>query len=201
MSGLFLSLLSVALGALLAGSFGLFLGRVGTAWNSGRAFVNLLTEARGALLPFVLAPVVLSIEGMPQWCAIGLVAGMAQAVAIGRWIIRNDSDWSALVGGIALGQSGASLAARSAAARGAVTAALALTAVQVVALEALLAWTQRDDVATRSLGGVIVLGGGWSALLGGLTLAALLLGLETLAARALQGDSLFMRRVGRGSAQ
>jgi len=188
MNGLFWTLLSVATACSVATMVGLLLGRWGFASNPARAIVNLLTEARGALLPFILAPMLLSL-GLAEWCAIGVVAGWTQAVAVARWMLRQNSEWSpSLLGGIALGQSGASLAAESARARGAVTGTLALTVIQVVTLEALLAWAH-DGVHVRdSLGGWIARGGS-SSLFGWLGLTVLLLAVEALASRILQGKS------------
>ncbi len=189
MNGLFWTVLSVGTAFSVALVVGLLLGRWGIASNPARAVVNLLTQARGAILPFILAPMLLSL-GSSDWCAIGVAAGWSQAVAVARWMHRQNSEWSpSLLGGIALGQSGASLAAASARARGAVTGTLALTVIQVVTLEALLAWAHDGAQARDSLGAWIAQGGS-NSLLGWLGLTVLLLAVESLASRLLQGKSL-----------
>ena len=184
MTALLLSLLTIATAASLATGLGLLLGRAGTQWFGGRGVSNLLMDVRGALFPFLFVMLLLDTTSLTRWLAIALVVGVSQGVAVARWISRRSGEWApALVGGIALGRSGAALLTRRAAARGAVTATLGATAVQVLSLEGLLHFI---DPGPENLGSAIAgaSGGGWSAI--GLGVGALVLVSETLASRLLQ---------------
>ncbi len=178
-----------ALALFLAAGLGLALGRAATQWFGGRGFSNLLMDVRGALLPFLVAPLLVDRTKMSEWIVIGLVVGVSQAIFVSRWIARRSGEWSpALAGEIALGRSGAALVTRRAAARGAVTATLATTLVQVLTLESLLALVKQQPQA-KSVGGWIVQSshGTWPA--AALAIAIGLLVLEALAARLLKSKA------------
>lgn len=148
-------LVAVALSVVL----GPLLGRIATQWFAGRGLSNLLTELRAALLPFLIVPLVVQGSELPPWIALGLVVGVSQSIAVSRWIARRSGEWvPALLGGIALGRSGAALLSARAQARGAVIGTLGITVVQLVALEALLALLFPTGGLSKSLGGSLVHG-------------------------------------------
>lgn len=161
------SLLSIGVALVLALSLGVLFGRLATEWMTGRGLTNLFMEIRGAFLPFLLAPVVAETTGLAAWLVVGLIVGLMQAISVSRWIARRSGEWSpALLGGVALGRSRASLLASRAMARGAVVGTLAVTTVQVILLEAILAALELPQVSSRdSIGGRLYYGAGGEILL------------------------------------
>ncbi len=123
------------------------LGRLGAASQRGRALVNLLTEARGALGPVLLFAMIATVGTMPPWLIVGAVVACLQGVAVARWILRTDADGTTVRGDYALGHSDRSLTTRSAAARGAVSSTIAYGVVLVAGLTALL--DRAPNVALR----------------------------------------------------
>src|SRR5690606_12070944 len=77
------TLSSLSLALFIAGAFGPLLGRISSEGLSGRGFSNLLTDSRGAFLPFFVAPLLIEITPFPPWTVIGIVIGVTQAIAIG----------------------------------------------------------------------------------------------------------------------
>jgi|GEM_PF-1919698 len=184
------TLASIAVALVGAFLLGPLLGRVATQWFAGRALSNLLTEMRGAFLPFLLAPVLLQFTAWPTWLIIGCIVATTQAISVGRWAARRSGEWSpSLIGGIALGRSRSALLSARAMARGAVVGTLATTTIQVILLEAVLAALELDGLDPgASIGASLHRGAGASTLflvlLGGL----LIVGSELLA------SSVFQRR-------
>ncbi|HSC85948.1 MAG TPA: hypothetical protein VLC09_01705 [Polyangiaceae bacterium] len=149
-----LALLVAWLGAL---GVGVSLGRLASDGLRGRAVVNLLIEARGALLPFVIAAMWLTLPQLPRWLVIGATAALVQGIAVARWVLRHDSDAAGLAGDIALGHSGGGISTRHAAARGAVSSTVAFVVVVVCALEALATrWSPTSAPTGGSLGAWMV---------------------------------------------
>jgi hypothetical protein len=156
MMALFATLGAILIASILAALGGLAIGYVAFAWHRGRAASTFLTEARGGLISYVFLPVVVFFLHPPLWIAVGLVTGVAQAAAVGRWIARPGTRWSsALLGDLALGHSEALLRTREAAARGAVTGTVAVTALHVVTLEAILSFVVPFGAA-NSIGNALV---------------------------------------------
>jgi hypothetical protein len=156
----FATLASSVLALMIAAFFGPLLGRLATQWFTGRGFSNLLTEIRGAFLPFLLAAIVAEKTTWDIWVVVGTVVGFSQAIAVGRWTARRSGAWSpSLLGGIALGRSRAALLSAQATARGAVVGTLSLTLFQVVLLEALLSALEVPGVNPRGSIGAALLAG------------------------------------------
>ena len=189
MNGLYSFSLAVVVSALVAVTFGLALGRISTQWFGGRGISNLLTEVRGGLLPFLLIPLLESLALGPRWLTLALVVGGSQAIAVAHWIGRRSGEWSpALVGGIALGRSGAALATRRAASRGAVTATLATGVFQLVSLDGLL-FLLFPERPSAAFGQWIINAGPIPLTLGLLALGVTALIVETLSAALLRRGS------------
>lgn len=186
--GIVFSLLAIAIATVIAAVGGLLMGRLSTQWFSGMSAINLLTEIRAALLPVLMVPALGYHLGWPEWLLMGLVVGLWQAGAVARWIARRSGEWSpALVGGIALGRSGAALITRKAAARGAVVATLGSTCLHVAAVEGLFVLMGLlPSGATSSIGAWLIASDGAIWLSAIAMLAVLVLSSEWLASRALQ---------------
>lgn len=123
---------SLLLAVLLAIVFGYTLGRLAIEWPLVRGLSNFFTELRGALVSFLVAIALYRHGWLEHWQAAGLYAGLTQAVAIARWMSRRSGEWSpAIVGGLALGRSAATLAAERARERGTVRGSITLTAVHL----------------------------------------------------------------------
>lgn len=179
------------LALLIAASCGPLLGRVATQWFSGRGVSNLLTEIRGAFLPFFVAAIVFDRTTWDSWVVVGCVVGLNQAIAVGRWVARRSGEWSpTLLGGIALGRSRAALLSAQATARGAVVGTLALTLYQVILLEAVLTAFDVPGVsANGSIGSAIFSGSRTEAVLFVTLGAGVMLASEALASWLLQRRS------------
>ncbi len=160
-----MSSILVALGIALF--IGPLLGRFAAQWLTGQGLTSLLLEIRGAFLPFLLAPLVQHLFSLSPWAVVGVVVGLNQAISVARWITKRSGELSsAMLGQVALGRSNAALLSSTSAGRGAVVGTLAVTAVQVILLEALLtglALPQLD--LSRSVGGLLFQGAGASTLL------------------------------------
>ncbi len=181
-------LLAVSLAALL----GPLLGRLATQWFSGRGLSNLLTELRGALLPFVGVLLLVQETTFPPWVAIGLVVGVSQAIAVGRWMARRSGEWApALLGGIALGRSYAALLSARAQARGAVVGTLGTTVVHLILLEAILAALFPTREFGTSLGASLMLHPDENAVLSLFVCGLCVLLTETVGSFVLQGRRRF----------
>lgn len=161
------TLASILFATLLALALGPLLGRVAAQWFTGRGLANLMTETRGALLPFLLAPLISETLGWSSWAVVGLVIGLNQTISVARWITKNPGEWSSsMVGAMALGRSRAALVSANSTARGAVVATIATTSVQVLLLEAVLAGLNYPGLSlTSTIGGHLQQGLGASLLL------------------------------------
>lgn len=186
--GILLSFGTMFLALMIAGTAGIFMGRLSTQWFGGRSVANLVTEVRAALLPILVLPALGYHLDWPQWLLLAAIVGLWQAGAVARWIGRRSGEWSpALVGGIALGRSGAALITRRAAARGAVIASLGSTCLQVAAVEGLLVLVGLASASpTASLGAWLLASDGaiWLFAVG--ALALLLVASEWASAKVLQ---------------
>jgi hypothetical protein len=170
-----LASLGVALGVALP--LGALLGRAALQWFGGRGLTNVLTEVRAALLPFILVPVLRDRVALPDWLLVGGAVGLAQGLALARWMARSEGEWSpALLGGVALGRSDAAVLAERAASRGVVVATASLTLPQLVTLEGLLELADPAG-ASSGVGALLVRGSdaSWLPSLLGLGAAAFLL--------------------------
>ncbi len=185
------TLASCVLAVLIAVTFGPLLGRVATQWFSGRGLSNLLTEIRGAFLPFFVAALLFDKTTWDSWVVVGSVVGLNQAIAVGRWVARRSGEWSpSLLGGIALGRSRAALLSARATARGAVVGTLSLTLFQVILLEAVLTALDVPGVnASGSVGAAIFSGSPSQAWLFVILGAGAILATEALASWLLQRRS------------
>lgn len=161
------SLASILFAVALSLVLGPLLGRVATQWFTGRGLANLMTETRGALLPFLLAPLVTESLPWPSWAVVGLVIGLNQTISVARWITKNTGEWSSsMLGAMALGRSRAALVSANSTARGAVIGTIATTGVQVLLLEALLAGLNYPGLGlSTTIGGQLQQGSGASLLL------------------------------------
>lgn len=177
---------ATCLALVIAVALGFALGGAEGAQRGGRTLTNLLTEARAAVLPFVLVPILWEAVGGPLWLSVGLSVGLAQATAVARWLLRAQSDWSSSLSNKGAGPLRATLVEREVFARGAVTGILSLTALQIVLVEAV--WGKRLVTAgapAANLGELLTQGGAVTIFTGAAVLTAVLLGTELLFARLL----------------
>lgn len=184
-----LTFLSTCGAAVLALGLGLLGGSVGQRSQNARSLLHLLTEARGALFTFLLATILLHLEIAPTWCIVSLSVGLTQATTIASIVSRRASVRSSSKKKQRRGSPPDSVWLHHVASqRGAVSAAVALCAVHVVALEAFLAVLDTHTPLELPMtgGGLLTRNLGASTLLSWLFSAALLFGLELLAGRILK---------------
>lgn len=131
--------LSCVLALALAQVLGLTLGLLAIRIRAFAHFSNLLTELRGSLGLSALCVVVIGADLLKPVIAIGMAAGISQAIAIARWMTRGIGTWAPEeLGAIAMGESSAHLALVRGYRRGAVRATGSLGVLHCLALWAIV---------------------------------------------------------------
>jgi hypothetical protein len=188
------TLLALMIALTIAMALGSLLGRISHERVAGRGVSNLLTEGRGAFLPYLIAVPLMETTRWAPWIIIGLVTGFSQAIAVSRWAARREGQWSrTLLGGVALGRSLAALVSARARARGAVIGTLALTLIHVIALEMLLAALQTDP-PTHALERPLTIGAVLLKNMGADTFPVMALGVACLLVAEAASSWLFQHR-------
>lgn len=139
MSLLFQIVVSCLLSLIIAQGIGLTLGLLAIRIRVLAHFSNLLTELRGSLGLSALGLLAIHTGTLGPLVAIAFAAGLAQAIAIARWMTRVSGTWAPEeLGAIAIGESSTHLALLRGYRRGAVRASASLSALHCIALWALV---------------------------------------------------------------
>lgn len=132
-------LLSCLLALGLAQILGVTLGLLAIRFRALGHFSNLLTELRGSLGLSALCVVAIGADILDPPIAIGMSAGISQAIAIARWMTRPSGSWAPEeLGALAIGESSAHLALVRGYRRGAVRATGSLGVLHCLALWAIV---------------------------------------------------------------